>query len=587
MDRSLPRLTHDDYTVAFICPMGVELAPAEAMLDEMHQSLPASRYNNSYTLGCMGAHNVVIAVMPEIGNNYAATVVWSPEVGMEVVAYSVRQSRAARTWRAASISLFGLLVGIGGGIPGDGENDIRLGDVVVSKPTATFGGVIQFDRGKVHSNRKFERTGTLKKPPAVLMASVQRLESQHRRVGNQISKYLSEMLQKFPKMEEEQYVYQGMEHDQLFEASYIHETGKTCQQCDRTKVVERAPRRNTTPRIHYGSIGSANEVIKDSKTRDELRGDLGIICVEMEAAGLMDEFSCLVIRGICDYADSHKNKSWQPYAAATAAAYAKELLSIIPAQDIVNATKVADGLQTLNGTPGLPELNSPNAFGRSRFDKQGRLLGELLYSGSPGVGRDSEGSIDLVLRVKTPPSYERHRTREVVKDVDSGDAGLGGYKPIVPDRGAAVKGFEPVARPMLKRRVELNTVYDIWGLTPLHLAARDGNTVMAKQLLEGGADIDPRTRYSRDTPLSEAARGGHEEMVEVLLANGATPAAQGKMKRTALHEAAEKGHLKVVCILLENGADLNVRDERGETALELASQKNHRAVIRQLRKYAH
>jgi nucleoside phosphorylase len=349
MDRSLPRLTHDDYTVAFICPMGVELAPAEAMLDEMHQSLPASRYNNSYTLGCMGAHNVVIAVMPEIGNNYAATV-------------------ATQLLNDFKLIRFGLLVGIGGGIPGDGENDIRLGDVVVSKPTATFGGVIQFDRGKVHSNRKFERTGTLKKPPAVLMASVQRLESQHRRVGNQISKYLSEMLQKFPKMEEEQYVYQGMEHDQLFEASYIHETGKTCQQCDRTKVVERAPRRNTTPRIHYGSIGSANEVIKDSKTRDELRGDLGIICVEMEAAGLMDEFSCLVIRGICDYADSHKNKSWQPYAAATAAAYAKELLSIIPAQDIVNATKVADGLQTLNGTPGLPELNSPNAFGRSRFD---------------------------------------------------------------------------------------------------------------------------------------------------------------------------------------------------------------------------
>jgi hypothetical protein len=49
----------------------------------------------------------------------------------------------------------------------------------------------------------------------------------------------------------------------------------------------------------------------------------------MEAAGLMDELSCLAIRGICDYVDSHKNKRWQLCAAATAAAYAKELLSIV------------------------------------------------------------------------------------------------------------------------------------------------------------------------------------------------------------------------------------------------------------------
>jgi nucleoside phosphorylase len=65
----------------------------------------------------------------------------------------------------------------------------------------------------------------------------------------------------------------------------------------------------------------------------------------MEAAGLMDEFSCLVIRGICDYADSHKNKRWQPYAAATAAAYMKELLNVIPAQEIVNTSKAAEALQ--------------------------------------------------------------------------------------------------------------------------------------------------------------------------------------------------------------------------------------------------
>jgi nucleoside phosphorylase len=310
--------------------MGVELAPVEAMLDEIHESLPTGRDTNSYTLGRMGAHNVVIAVMPEIGNNSAAT----------VATQLLNDFRSVR---------FGLLVGIGGGIPGDGGDDIRLGDVVVSKPTATFGGVVQFDRGKRHPNGQFERTGTLRKPPAVLLANVQRLESQHRRMGNHISKYLSKMLERFPNMEEE-YVCPGMEHDQLFEATYNHEGGKTCRRCDRSKVVERALRKNSAPRIHYGTIGSANEVIEDGETRDELRKDLGILCVEIEAAGLMDEFSCLIIRGICDYADSHKNKIWQPYAAATAAAYAKELLSIIPAQEIIVTTKAVD---VLRGTSDL------------------------------------------------------------------------------------------------------------------------------------------------------------------------------------------------------------------------------------------
>ena len=50
------------------------------------------------------------------------------------------------------------------------------------------------------------------------------------------------------------------------------------------------------------------------------------ICFEMEAAGLVDSFPCLVIRGVSDYADSHKNDRWQGYAAAVASAYAKELL---------------------------------------------------------------------------------------------------------------------------------------------------------------------------------------------------------------------------------------------------------------------
>ena len=96
---------------------------------------------------------------------------------------------------------------------------------------------------------------------------------------------------------------------------------------------------------HYGVIASGNQVVKDSTVRDRLRDEFDALCVEMEAAGLMNDFPCLVIRGICDYADIHKNDGWHAYAAMTAAAYAKEFLQYIsPAQ-----TKMERPLQDIVG----------------------------------------------------------------------------------------------------------------------------------------------------------------------------------------------------------------------------------------------
>ncbi|CAH0017225.1 unnamed protein product, partial [Clonostachys rhizophaga] len=67
----------------------------------------------------------------------------------------------------------------------------------------------------------------------------------------------------------------------------------------------------------------------------------------MEAAGLMDIRPCLPIRGICDYSDSHKNKEWQRYAAATAAAYAGELLEVLPVAEVQTTVAPApNSLQT-------------------------------------------------------------------------------------------------------------------------------------------------------------------------------------------------------------------------------------------------
>jgi hypothetical protein len=105
-----------------------------------------------------------------------------------------------------------------------------------------------------------------------------------------------------------------------------------CRFCDVTRVIKRKPR---AMRVHYGLVASGNQVIKDARFRDALNKGLGgnVLCVEMEAAGL-NNFPCVVIRGICDYADSHKNKNWQEHAAAVAAAFAKELLSVVPAQEV-------------------------------------------------------------------------------------------------------------------------------------------------------------------------------------------------------------------------------------------------------------
>jgi len=85
--------------------------------------------------------------------------------------------------------------------------------------------------------------------------------------------------------------------------------------CDSTKIVTRPSRRDEGPVIHYGLIASGNQVVKNSTFRDRLAADIGAYCVEMEAAGLMNEFPCLVIRESVTMRIRTKTKQWQGYAA--------------------------------------------------------------------------------------------------------------------------------------------------------------------------------------------------------------------------------------------------------------------------------
>jgi len=306
----LPSLSHQDYTVGWICALPTELTAAMAMLDEEHSPLPQHpQDHNTYTLGRIAEHNVVIACLPagQMGNNSAATVASHMQ-------YSFGAIR------------LGLMVGIGGGAPSE-EHDIRLGDVVVSNPGKHDGGVIQYDFGRTVAEGRFVHSGSLNAPPTVLLTAVSTLKARHNLSGHQLVHYLSAV--DTPRLRSK-YTYQGVENDVLFNAEYDHVgDDASCDQCDKRMIVARPRRDGTVPEVHYGTIASGNQVMRHGKTREQWRRGSNVLCFEMEAAGLMNSFPCLVIRGICDYADSHKNKRWQEYAAATAAAYAKELLHVI------------------------------------------------------------------------------------------------------------------------------------------------------------------------------------------------------------------------------------------------------------------
>jgi nucleoside phosphorylase len=307
MENDTKKLAYDDYTVGIICPLEVEMTAVRYMLDEEHVRLPGKENDrNRYMLGKMGKHNVAIAYLPQGSQGIGAAA---------TVATDMRRSFPSVRLR--------LLVGIGGGIPSK-KNDIRLGDVVLGMPDGIHGGVVQYDLGK-RTVDGFLRKGFLCPPPDEWRTAVVEMKSDHEAKSNRISEFLSVMLKAYPKLQK--YARPAPELDILFSSDSKHvQDEPTCDKCDQSKTVP--PRSSIGPEILYGTIASGDSVIKDAEVRDELsRASGGALCFEMEAAGLSSGFPCVVIRGICDYADSHKNDQWHPYAAAVAAACAKELLT--------------------------------------------------------------------------------------------------------------------------------------------------------------------------------------------------------------------------------------------------------------------
>ncbi len=239
--------SRDDYTVGWVCALSKEQTAATAMLDCIHADLPKQPNDpNAYTLGSIGKHNVVIACLPEgeIGTNIAATIA---------------------TWMISTFRSikFGLMVGIGGGVP----PKVRLGDVVVSTPVDVHPGVVQWDLGKANEGGRLERTGTLNNPPTLLRTALAKLKTAHELQGSRIPRYLEEMRERYPRLARK-YLRSDSLKDVLFRADYGHvsqeggldhtlydddgeEGDDGCRWCDRSQIVERKPR---DMRIHFGLI---------------------------------------------------------------------------------------------------------------------------------------------------------------------------------------------------------------------------------------------------------------------------------------------------------------------------------------------
>ena len=137
--------------------------------------------------------------------------------------------------------------------------------------------------------------------------------------------------------------------DRLYQSQVLHllyNEASCTRSCgnDASKLIIRPERTedDDNPMVHYGLIASGNKLMEDALLRDALIAENNILCFEMEAAGLMNHFPCLVIRGICDYSDSHKNKEWQGYAAMAAAAYTKDLLCRIVPQQVKAERKISE-----------------------------------------------------------------------------------------------------------------------------------------------------------------------------------------------------------------------------------------------------
>ncbi|KNG88551.1 hypothetical protein ANOM_002714 [Aspergillus nomiae NRRL 13137] len=322
MGESMRRPSDNEFTIGWVCALLKEYIAAREVLDEVYDEktgfLRAEDGANYYTRGRVGPHKVVIGCLP--AGKYGL-------VSTSGVAEDMKR-------RFLSIGLV-FMVGIGGGVP-NATTDVRLGDVVIGSR------VVQYGFGK-RTTEGFKITGETFSPAPEFRPSINTLRT---RLSNGIDLHTN-LEATFDKSQATRDTFRrpAPHTDRLYAPEYVHTRGCECaneKAAWHPHLVQRPPRSNRLIEVHEGTIASADQVMKDAKTRDQLAHEIEAICFEMEAAGLSDTFNWIAIRGICDYADAHKNDQWHGYAAAAAAVCAKELLLTIPPVDSTGTEPVSE-----------------------------------------------------------------------------------------------------------------------------------------------------------------------------------------------------------------------------------------------------
>ncbi len=289
-----------------------EYEAMNVMLDEEREHVaPGEGAGRRYRVGTVpaasgGRHTVLVALSLEMGNNASA-------IRTSLMLQHFPQMKHV------------LMVAIAGGVPNPdkAEDHVRLGDVVVSDR----GGVVHYDLGKeeydtVANKPKFTPRYPPRPPSAELLEAVRLMRASELRRERAWLKYLDRA------------------KDLPNSARPNADTDVLYDSLDPGKPLVHPPdpqRVPGQPRVFLGPIGSGDRLLRNPLLRDELRRQHGVKAIEMEGSGVADAAyqlarGFLVVRGICDYCDSHKNDVWQEYAAAVAAAYTRGLLASMPAE---------------------------------------------------------------------------------------------------------------------------------------------------------------------------------------------------------------------------------------------------------------
>ncbi|UKZ73018.1 hypothetical protein TrVFT333_000657 [Trichoderma virens FT-333] len=443
----------DEFEIAIVCALALEYDGVSLLFDEFWDE-DGDSYGravgdlNTYTTGRIGKFNVVLALLPNIGKANTASAV-----------AGLRSSYG-------SLQLV-LLVGICGGVPQVSQNEILLGDVVISKTVVQYDFCKQYPDDIVRKNTLDDNLGKPVKDIRNLLVTLETelgLERLHERTA-----YFLRHIQK----NRQNYIYPGTAEDKLFESTYRHKhrasriciCGKSGQLevCDtardsychelkcedrylvvRARLDQKRQLENTNdaraqePVIHFGAIASGDTVMNSGAHRDEISREQNVIAFETEGAGAWEELPCIIVKGVCNYADCHKSDKWQRFAAATSASAAKAMLERYcktdkPSQAISGACRanlsgtlrethfeiLAAGLRAENKS-----LKEYNAHLRQQVSDFIRLVGQLPAQLS------YDGCVTVIDALNRPIRFylETIRTKPLFIEVLKGmfdDLGLG------------------------------------------------------------------------------------------------------------------------------------------------------------------